>query len=289
MPVTIEQEWVTPETAKAWLDRNKMNRNESVTEVARYAGEMSSGTWFDTGDTVKWDTDEVLADGQHRLEAIVRTGIAQNLWVARGLDPQARIAIDDGRSRKFSDDLQMNMVASSTRIESLVRKIMMWNSYQSIYASGGVGRIPRTALSETWTQEKNRITTAMEISSEHNNVPCSRPVGDFIAYLLCRIAPERMVHKYLQVLTIGSQDDADTALVVLRDRLTREKYEAKAMGRTANTALSVWLMLRGWNAWVTGERLANYNLPKGGLRKGTPFPLPVEVQYKEEAHAPRRA
>jgi hypothetical protein len=290
MPVTIDREFITPETASAWLERNKMNRNESSTEVARYAGEMLGETWYDIGDTIKWDTNEILADGQHRLEAIVRTNKGQHLWVARGLDPKARIAIDDGRSRKFADDLQMNMVPSSTRIESLVRKIMMWSSFQSIYASGGVGRIPRTALSETWTREQKRIMSAMEISSEHHNAPCSRPVGDFITYMLLDAAPEKLVHKFLQVLTIGSQDDTDAPLVVLRDRLTREKYEAKAMGRSTNTALAVWLMLRGWNAWVTGEKLVNYNLPRGGLRKGTPFPLPVTVEYKkEEKNAPRRA
>ena len=76
---------VTPNLAAQWLETNSNNRPLSkpyVEELARY---LLNGTFQTTHQGIAFDNQDRLRDGQHRLTAIVQTGIAVRLLVATGL------------------------------------------------------------------------------------------------------------------------------------------------------------------------------------------------------------
>lgn len=82
---------VTPTMAAEWLARcNTKNRRVNKIHVQKLANEMKSGRWTVNGETIAFDEDMVLIDGQHRLNAIVQSGVTIETIVVYGVeDPRA--------------------------------------------------------------------------------------------------------------------------------------------------------------------------------------------------------
>ena len=78
---------ITPATAKAWLEEhNTKNRTIKKAHVARLAADMKQGRWVgENGESIKFDVDGRLADGQHRLAACVASGVTITSLVVRDI------------------------------------------------------------------------------------------------------------------------------------------------------------------------------------------------------------
>lgn len=107
--LSIALETVTPSTAQAMLETNtEHNRTVSRAHIDRLVNAMRAGLFIGdaTGETIKFaeiNGRHTLIDGQHRLQAIVQSGVTMKLWVARGLDPDAFKLIDQGKPRTLDD------------------------------------------------------------------------------------------------------------------------------------------------------------------------------------------
>jgi hypothetical protein len=103
MAMRSVREFVTPEKAAKYLKKNPNNRRLDVNRVKQYANEMTRGQWAETHQGIALNCDGSLKDGQHRLHAIVQSGIGQWFFVFRGLSDEAMPLIDIGRLRSISD------------------------------------------------------------------------------------------------------------------------------------------------------------------------------------------
>lgn len=73
---------VTPELAAEWLGRNAPeNRSISKRRVRAWVGEMRAGRWELTHQGIAFSAAGVLVDGQHRLTAVVESGVTVNMLV----------------------------------------------------------------------------------------------------------------------------------------------------------------------------------------------------------------
>jgi hypothetical protein len=99
MSETTKMEWVTPEMAAEWLKRNTRNRAINTGFVSFLADEIRSGRWRSTHQGIAFGADGTLFDGQHRLHAIVKSGVSVGMRVTFGLLAEALDAIDTGKAR----------------------------------------------------------------------------------------------------------------------------------------------------------------------------------------------
>lgn len=99
---------VTPLMAAEWLGQNVNNRNIRQARVHELMRELRAGRWQLNGETVKIGDDGSLRDGQHRLTAIVETGITAKMVVAFGIPEEAMTTIDVGAARTSSDMLRID-------------------------------------------------------------------------------------------------------------------------------------------------------------------------------------
>jgi len=109
-PVTpgfeVSFELVTPELAAEWLAINRLdNRRVNPIRVARYAGELKAGAWGLSHQGIAMDDKGRLMDGQHRLTAIVETGISAPMMVCRKVSGGLFPVIDGGAARGASQFL----------------------------------------------------------------------------------------------------------------------------------------------------------------------------------------
>lgn len=85
--ITSKVERITPKIAEEYLFQNKNNyRPLKRSVVNRYAEDMKNGRWEMNGETITFDENGVLKNGQHRLAAIVKSGITVEMVVVRGVD-----------------------------------------------------------------------------------------------------------------------------------------------------------------------------------------------------------
>jgi hypothetical protein len=113
-PETVAIELVTPEQAQEWLQGNVDNRKLRETRVLGHARTLERGEWDLTGDSLVFDAEGVLINGQHRLTAVVVTQIPARFVILRGVPSRAQEVMDQGLSRNLADQLHRRGVPYTT-------------------------------------------------------------------------------------------------------------------------------------------------------------------------------
>uniref|UniRef100_A0A6M3JWV9 Uncharacterized protein n=1 Tax=viral metagenome TaxID=1070528 RepID=A0A6M3JWV9_9ZZZZ len=94
---------ITPEVAKELLKGNCENRKLNEKTIAQYADDMRRGRWGGHGQGITTGMNGLLVDGQHRLMAIVRTGLAQTMVVTETDSAGVRMSrVDENLTRSHA-------------------------------------------------------------------------------------------------------------------------------------------------------------------------------------------
>jgi hypothetical protein len=85
-----------PKVARELLALNDPRRTAAcnLDLIDCYAQQMRSGEWRFTGDTIKVNKSGGLMDGQHRLQAVIRSGWSGMQLVVTGIADSAAWAMD---------------------------------------------------------------------------------------------------------------------------------------------------------------------------------------------------
>lgn len=101
--MTFEEVMITKEVADKMLGHNTNNyRRMKKQLVEKYARAMLLGEWKENGEPIVFDEDGVLKDGQHRLMAILESGVAVKMLVVRGVSRDI-YTFDEGGIRTMGD------------------------------------------------------------------------------------------------------------------------------------------------------------------------------------------
>ena len=104
MEVSSKLETINPGQAKKYLEKVIVNRPVSDGKCLEYAISMDEGKWSVNGETIKFDDQGRLFDGQHRLHACVLAEKPFKTYVIRGVsDEMAFATVDVGRMRTHGD------------------------------------------------------------------------------------------------------------------------------------------------------------------------------------------
>ncbi len=95
--------WVTPAVAERWLKYNLGNRAKNWDHIKTLARDMKNGDFVDLGDLAHFGVSAtgspLLLNVQHRLEAIIMSGVAQPLTISWGHSLDDRMFMDLGTKR----------------------------------------------------------------------------------------------------------------------------------------------------------------------------------------------
>lgn len=152
---------VTPELARIWLVNNNFNRPKNSETVAKYVRQISEGHWRLTHQGIALTKHGFLLDGQHRLWAIIESGVTlpMRIFINEPIDNYE--VIDCGRNRSNLEIVRM--AAKDSTLTSAHTQTL-----QSMLA----GRFCKTA--NRWTNiEMN------ELYAEHK-VPVNFVVAQFL-------------------------------------------------------------------------------------------------------------
>lgn len=130
MKTTVEK--IDPKLAERYLTANTSNRHVRNRAVEEYARDMTNGNWILSHQGIAFDESGNLLDGQHRLLAIVRSGVTVPMAVTRGL-PVSQLngvelftmdVIDRNRPRTTADQLGVcHQIAKANKVMAAVASL----------------------------------------------------------------------------------------------------------------------------------------------------------------------
>lgn len=113
----VEIKVITPEYADRLLEKNTSNRNLRRDHVTNLARDMAEGAWRLNNDAICIANDGTLLNGQHRLNAIIKSGKPIKMLVAEGFSPDTYKVLDGGAKRSVADQLNItNELAATIRL-----------------------------------------------------------------------------------------------------------------------------------------------------------------------------
>jgi len=163
---------ITPEIAEYFLSLNKNNRPLNVRHVESLVSAISRGEWVFNGDAIRITKSHNLIDGQHRLAAIVKSGVPIQMLVIRGLDETAFLTIDCGKTRSSSDSLNVIGYKNSTTTASVCR---LYGNYKKTGNPYAGLRITAHEMVDIISQHENIIESGSfgANNSSKNIIPSS--------------------------------------------------------------------------------------------------------------------
>lgn len=255
---TVEFVDVDPATAEKWLARNPNNRNLRKAVVDGYTRDMIADNWVVNGETIKFDVDGRLIDGQHRLSAVVAAEVSVPMVVVRGMDPDIMDTVDVGAKRTYADALDLQGEDNTRNLASVVRRAVMWQRG----ARTNTGAIRPTAREmNAFIRENPQIRTSAELAarlSSRSLLPAS--VVGLSHWLFSPLDPDD-ADWFLARAADGDGLPASSPIAALRNRVVKMRVGGGRVNETEALALVIY----AWNAHRSGETRSKLQMPRGGL------------------------
>lgn len=211
---------VTPDVARKWLERNKRNRNLNKKHRQFLTSVMKAGDYMLNGETVIFDTDGILMDGQHRLYAVIQSETAQDLLVVRGIAPEAFDTLDGGRARTTGEVLSMEGEINSNALAGAVSQFIQFIDRGGVMYSSGSGEKVRKATPRLTARVLSAHPGLRESVADMRNSPVYKNQQGYVLHYLFSIVDQKLADEFASVLRDGSSDTG-RPFNVIRESLIR--------------------------------------------------------------------
>ena len=277
-------EFITPDKAKQMLSRMVNNRKLSDAKMLEYAIDMEQNRWASNGETIKFDADGNLFDGQHRLHACILAGHPFETLVVRGLtDENAFSTIDVGKNRTHGDIFSIAGFPSAHQSSSISYVIYL-HRHKMLSWNGPIGRAGRASrntapnlaaklkvmpsvnsivdkqeLLEFALPFRDRIISAVNFAQSS---PAKRYVGTALiggCYFLFCEKSQVDAEAFFRDLGEGVGLERNDPIWSLRDRLLANLAQQGKLSRW----LVLGMMLKTWNKRREGHKLRQLKIVEG--------------------------
>lgn len=247
---------VTPDLARYLLTFNHPeNRALRPRKITQFASDMAAGRWRFTPESVVFSTTGVLQNGQNRLIAVTVFGGPVWLMLDFGWPDDIITVIDRGAARTNQDTMHVSGQANSAAVASVITKV--WKYDQTIgMTRGWTGMsVPSSAEAlamveanaEDWqiaTRAAQRIYRALDNGN-------STATWGATYYIIARAHPN-LAEPFFDEIVEGA-GAVGSATRQLADWFRRRPSSAT---KTGDDRESAEVIIRGFNAWLTGKPFA---------------------------------
>jgi hypothetical protein len=278
-----EIEVITPRIAEDWLKTMKGNRPQSDSTVYEYATSMQAGKWVVNGETIKFDKEGHLFDGQHRLLACMIAGKSFKTYVVRGIvDTRAFATVDVGKLRTHGDIFHldgytdyfvasgiaaivyyykhklltmrgiMNMSRAAQRRNPIVTNIKRVLEKKELTRFGR--QVEKEVLLEFARPYREQILKSIRAIHDQKARKIMPKVVMAAAYLLFAEKDEFEAGQFMDRLTEGTGLLAGDPVHTLRERLLSNQFLREKRGAYMNRWTVLALTIKSWNKFRAHEK-----------------------------------
>lgn len=239
---------VTPDLAYEWLKRNRKNRRLRQRRIDGYARQMSIGRWKLNGETIVFDRNGNLIQGQHRLHACIKAGVPFTTLIVRGVEADVFSTLDQHGKRTTADNFDLVGEVNSAVLAAAATKLVLYE--RGLLYTGGAG------------DRDVSVEDALEALDRHSNLRESVQVARSVG----RLAPPSMLttlhylfagndHElagwFFNALATGEKLRKTDAVYLLRERLI---FNGASKARLREKDLAA-LVIKAWNAHRSGKAI----------------------------------
>lgn len=240
--VSVRRIRITPQKAEEMLATMGPNRSLKQARVSALVADMIDDRWQDNGETIKLAKNGKLIDGQHRLEAIIRSGKALPMLVAHNVPSVAMVTIDTGAIRSFGDHLQIVGTSRTTSGALSGALSFLWT-----HEKGGVLRSTvkptHQQLHETLELHPDiRDSVEWVCAKRWRHVGLQPRLGVFLHYVFSRRDPD-LADLFFDALHSGENIKATDPVYRLRERMIRDAMSTS----TPWVGTTYALIVKAWN------------------------------------------
>jgi hypothetical protein len=240
---------ITVDRAVALLARNDSNRSIISNGVHEWAETLRRGDWKVNGEPIIVSDKGELNDGQHRLTAVIETGITMHTLVVFGVSRESRKTVDTGRKRTPGHVLGMSGVPQASAVAAAIKVIINLDSGVSVNTHRTAQEIERALLMYDDVHSSLQPGRKVGVQFRQSVGLCSA-----LHYLMSQKA-KKQADVFFEMLTDGTAPSKTHPVAQLRARLT-ENLASKAKLPIIDVSA---LFIKAWNAYRAGR-------PVGSLR-----------------------
>jgi hypothetical protein len=246
---------VTPEIAQDWLEnRNLHNRRKSNVTARKYSKTIRGERWKCTHEGIAFDRDGFLIDGQHRLMAIVETGITVKMFVipfVEGMDEDTFGVLNSGNRRQAAQMLHFPGSAAAAAAAKILG-VVDDSFSDGTHVTGGV--VATNAendevldVVDDWPELRS-LTTSTSAAYKTSRIPQSIHLAMLAQASRTRYAPR--MQSWIEGLSTGiGLGEEDARRFVMRRFVGAERQFSDASGR----AVGYRLLVKAWNCHATDK------------------------------------
>ena len=248
--VRITVQYVTPELAAQWLERNRENRNPKQFAIDQFVRMMKADQWPFTGEPIQFVSGTgILANGQNRLRAIIKSGTAQWILIVDGISDPARDVIDTGTRRSFADDFKMRGIPNSASGSALAHMLL---KYPDCKPHDRVKFSNAEVLNRYYeTPEKiQRLSRALVRVGKEPGLTGGSTLG-VVLYHAESLSNVDEVAAFVSELCDPSQAASRSSGTALLNRWHKNRKQVGLNAALAREMVAV--SMKAWNLWVSGD------------------------------------
>lgn len=274
--ITTEIVVVTPAIARQWLDGSTIP-NFRVLEphkMQRYARAMSEGQWRLNGETITFDANGNLLNGNHRLHAVIYSGCHIQMLIVRGVsaEPSTVLTMDEGPARTLGQYLAAHGEKNATTLSGVLTA--MWQHKHTGRFDGQTADQVRRGTKADMVGVLNDHPDIRDVTSiaKRLGVRYGLPGGAVGAlyYHLIHSDPVN-AEMFFDLLSTGVvTDERDQPIALAIKTFLEDKGKLRRMTKQHLMAL----LIKAWNQWVTGEHRQRLTWTPGG-HNAEAFPTPL--------------
>ncbi|MBJ7901879.1 hypothetical protein IF655_01000 [Streptomyces sp. DSM 110735] len=274
---------MTPSLASDLLSRKTSNRRLYRGHVAALADSMLRGNWQLTHQGIALDgpleTGGVV-DGQHRLHAVVKSGMTIPMMVFENVPPETFPVLDTGLRRSAADALSLNGEKDPALLASTVRHVHLYLNFPTESWTGSRARMTNDQVLEALAKDPDGYRQAASIGRQLGPkifiIPTAAAVGYYVT--VDAGTPPRRVDEWLSGLASGAFLGPGDSRLALRNAIAAS--QGRSSHRRRSTRVQAGLYVKAWNFWLDGREVSTLRLPKSG---NLPQPVRLAASPRGEA------
>ena len=239
---------VTPEMAAKWLQDSAVQRAVRPQTVDSYGRDMKAGNFRWCGDTIIFNEQGQMTDGQHRCLASVKFGVPFEAMLIRNLPADRTGKINTGIKRSGGDVFKLEGIENYNLIHSALR--LLWR-YRATGDSLFTGlACPTNDELLAILRKEPGIKKWVSRGQGRAKAIGHGSVWITLAYLFECKAPQE-VELFIEKAVDGMGLSKHDSFKPLRDQL----LAAKAARRPMQTREFTAKVIKTWNAYRAGRRM----------------------------------
>ncbi|HEY0889433.1 MAG TPA: hypothetical protein VGE38_07475 [Nocardioides sp.] len=246
---------VDPTTAQRWLNENKVNRSLRVAKVNQFANDMAAGRWSLSNDAICFAPDGTLLNGQHRLHAIVKSGVTITMLTIRNMPPESMKSMDIGTSRTAADALGF-AGEKSAHLLAASGKLAIVYSDGRIYKDSKAQAVSPTEIQEFVDAHPLIRHSVSFVAGVKSKIDAAPSVLAAAHWIISEAAGAPVADHYLHQLAYRTGEPAGSAVLAVDSRLRQLRHKRSQYAQRAYLAL----LIKGWNYYARDGRITSLQI-----------------------------